>query len=134
MTKMLERRLNRHITNFEGESLTQQSHKKEVNVNTIVAKARKGIFPMPGKPGFFGDFTSLPDFLECQNRVRDAHSDFEGLPSDLRKRFKNDPALLIQFMSDPENRAEAEKLGLLNIVKPETPVTVPVTPETPETV
>jgi len=39
------------------------------------------------------------------------------LPADLRARFDNDPAQLIQFLENSDNKDEAIKLGLVN--KPE---------------
>ena len=41
-----------------------------------------------------------------------AQQSFESLPSELRGRFENDPAKLIDFLSDERNNAEAVKLGL----------------------
>jgi len=35
-----------------------------------------------------------------------------ALPSDVRKRFSNDPAELIDFLADKKNDEEAIKLGL----------------------
>jgi len=42
------------------------------------------------------------------------------LPAKMRARFHNDPQELLEFISNEENRAEAEKLGLV-AKKPETP-------------
>lgn len=98
----------------EGKSLTEQSHRDRVNINKIVAKARKGIPPRVQEgPGLYGDFTSGMSFHEMQNRVADARGDFMALPSEVRKRFENDPGKLLDFIADPNNRQEAMELGLL---------------------
>ena len=39
--------------------------------------------------------------------------DFMELPAQLRSRFNNDPAELIDFLGKEENREEATKLGLV---------------------
>jgi phage internal scaffolding protein len=49
------------------------------------------------------------------NALIAAESEFAALPAQLRNKFGNDPANLVQFLDNPENRAEAEKLGLVNI-------------------
>ena len=46
-----------------------------------------------------------------------------ALPAHLRARFENDPAQLIDFLGDENNRSEAEKLGLLEVPKAESTVT-----------
>lgn len=114
---------------FDGESRTQQSHQKEVNINTIVAKARLGVFPDAAKPGFYGDFTNATDYHEAYNRVIDAQSDFMGLPSEIRKKFDNDPAALLDFLADEKNLEEAIDLGLVDRPEPVQPEPATKTPE-----
>lgn len=98
----------------EGESLCEQSHRETVNINRIVARARKGILPSgTGVQPNFGDFSSGMDYHELMNRMVDAKADFQRLPADIRKRFGNDPGNLIDFLGDPENEQEARELGLL---------------------
>jgi hypothetical protein len=41
-----------------------------------------------------------------------------ALPANIRSRFDNDPAKLIDFMENPANREEAESLGLVNKSEP----------------
>jgi len=99
---------------FYGESRVEQSHKKRVNVNSIVRKALKsGLMPNRGNPGFYGDFSDVDSYQECVDKVLEADSRFMSLPSDVRKRFNNDPTMLLEFMSDPENADEAVELGIL---------------------
>lgn len=101
-------------TIVEGDSMTEQSHRDAVNINTIVARARKGILPaVTGNIPNYGDFSSGLNFHEAQDRIADAKSDFMMLPVEIRKRFENDPAKMIDFVLNEDNKEEAIELGLL---------------------
>jgi len=118
-------------------SMTEQSHKKACNINTIMAKIRKGhAVPMsPGEP-IFGDFTKCNDFQTAQNAVLEAHDRFMSLPSDVRRRFGNQPNNLLEFLEDPANLEEAVELGLVTKLAPQDPPaeeTPPAAEETPNT-
>ena len=63
------------------------------------------------------------------NRVIAAQDEFEALPAQIRARFDNDPAKLIEFLENSENRPEAEELGLVEKVAAEV---VEATKNTPE--
>lgn len=57
-----------------------------------------------------------------------------SLPAELRKRFRNDPGMLLAFLEDPQNRAEAESLGLVDrmpVVDSSPPEPAPVAPVEP---
>lgn len=100
-----------------GDSLTQQQFQKETDINQIMDRyARVGNQPKSRAEAIFGDFTSI-DFLDAQNKIISARAAFMALPSKVRRRFNNEPATMLRFLEDPENRDEAVKLGLLN--KPE---------------
>lgn len=106
------------------EGLTQQSFKDECNVNIIVERYTKtGLWSSSLKPGsrvpMFGDFTAAPDFQTCMDKINQAQADFDSLPSRLRKRFNNNPAELLAFLHDPQNKDEAIALGIF--AKPEAP-------------
>jgi len=123
---------------LDAKSMTEQSHRKKCNINTIMAKARKGqMIPITEREPVFGDFTGVSDFHTAQNAVIEARSRFMELPADLRRRFGNDPGELLGFLSDPQNEAEAVELGLVaRPVKPEeeappAPVEPVVPPEAP---
>ena len=97
-----------------GESMTQQQFKAECDVNNILAKyKRTGMLTHIQKhQGNFGDFSSIEDYQTSLGKLMQAQQSFESLPSELRARFENDPAKLIDFLSDERNNAEAVKLGL----------------------
>lgn len=99
---------------FEGESRTEQSHKKKCDVNAKVRRYMKtGLIEQQRDGAMYGDFTSAEDFQTSLHRVNDALRDMSLLPAVVRKRFKNDPGRLIEFLNDPKNRDEAVQLGLV---------------------
>jgi len=105
------------VLNPEVVSRTKQSFRAESNINTIVAKARvRGYLVDPAlvskRQAIFGDFSNVPDYLETRNRIAQFNSEFETLDGQVRARFDNNPALLIAFLADSANDAEAVKLGL----------------------
>lgn len=102
-------------------NIVQQRFKHDVNINTIVERSRVQGLPPPSNAGFFGDFTNI-DFAAMQNTVCKAVEGFNALPSKIRARFQNDPAQLIEFVQDEENRIEAQKLGLIPIPEEKEPV------------
>lgn len=98
----------------DGESMTEQAHRDEVNINTIVRKYhRTGFMPTYGNMPTYGDFSETGTYQEALDQCRAAEQQFMTLPSPIRKRFRNDPGELIQFLSDPENAVEAQELGLV---------------------
>ena len=108
--------------NTTGESLTQQQFKEECDVNHILAKYRKTnmITHLNKHQGQYGDFATAEDYQETLHRVMQAQDSFQQIPADVRARFNNDPARLIDFLSKPENNDEAIKLGLRQKPLPKT--------------
>jgi phage internal scaffolding protein len=94
---------------------TEQSHKDQCNVNKIIAKYdREGIIRHVSRiEAKFGDLDGK-DFKDMQDQIITAKNMFMELPSEIRNRFKNDPAKLLEFMEDSQNRDEAIKLGLID--------------------
>jgi len=115
---------------------TQQGFKEECDINSIVERYTKtGLWgnsmKAPTEMPIFGDFTSVPDFVESHRIIAEANELFDALPAAIRKKFNNDPAALLAFVSDEGNRAEAEKLGIVRM--PETaPVAESLPKETPK--
>jgi len=99
-------------------TLTQQQFAEESDINYIAERyGLTGEMPQVLDLPRYGDFTGIFDFQSAQNAVIQAKQQFMTLPAKLRARFDNDPAKIMAFLDDPENRAEAEFLGLL--VKPQ---------------
>ena len=103
----------------EGGSLAQQQFLQDCDINVILDRYKKTgtMLHINGQPPKFGDFTSVSEFQTALNKVMEAQDRFDSLPSDIRNKFANDPAKLIEFLGDKNNKEEAEKLGLLK--KPE---------------
>jgi phage internal scaffolding protein len=100
----------------EEPTRAQQHHKDECDINVILERFGKtGQVPVNTISGSYGDFSGVHDYHTAMNALIAAESEFDALPAKIRNRFANDPANLIQFLDNPDNRAEAEKLGLVNI-------------------
>lgn len=111
---------------FPERSRTKPEFHREVNINRIMKKYHKTrqIDPLILRDMKFGDFANGNDFATMMMRVKDAHYEFDHLPSQVRNRFNNEPAQLLNFLADPANDGEAIELGLK--VKPPTPPPAPV--------
>lgn len=93
----------------------KQSFKEECDINNILARARETgtVTHVNERPG---QYMELPDnltFHESLNAVIRAQEAFEDLPSEIRRRFGNDPALFLDFVHDEENYDEMVELGLV---------------------
>lgn len=106
-----------------GETQVEQCHKNEANINNIVGKYNKtGLLPQAGG-AFYGDVTNVESYSDCVDCLRRSEEYFESLPAIVRKRFRNSPEELCDFLLDAKNRDEAVKLGLL---RPEAELAPPV--------
>lgn len=113
--------------------LTQQSAKDECDINMIIERIKRGadIPNASPNPPRYADFTVIPkDLRECLNIVRQADDLFMSLDAKVRRRFDNDPAMLLDFLNDPSNQAEALELGLVE-APPKAVVEPPSTPQAP---
>lgn len=101
---------------FKLPSLAQQHFKDECDINTIIANFQQtGVMPSGKREPLFGDFSGVPqDFMSAQNLFDEAQERFYSLSSDIRKRFNNNPAELLHFMSNPANADVAFDMGLIN--------------------
>ena len=114
----------------EEPSLAQQHHKDECDINNILRQFNiTGLLPESPLSPRYGDFTGIGDYHTALNRVIAAQEEFEALPAQIRARFDNDPAQLIEFLENSDNRPEAEELGL---VEKATAEAVEVAQNTPE--
>ena len=99
----------------EDASLTQQHFKDECDINNILRQFNiTGLLPESALSPRYGDFTGVVDYHTALNQVIAAEDEFMSLPADLRARFENDPAQLIAFLENAENKNEAIALGLVN--------------------
>lgn len=121
----------RQKLHFTGPGRTKQSFKDDCDVNTIINRFLKtGVMDFTNKnEPRYGDTTGL-DFTTAMQTVATAKALFMEVPPHVRQRFSNDPAQFLDFVNNPANRAEAEKLGLLK-PKPQGPTFVPATSASP---
>jgi phage internal scaffolding protein len=107
----------------EDPSLAQQHARDESDINTIVKRfGLTGELPSNVRTPTYGDFSDAMDYHTSLIAVRAADAAFMQLPADIRTRFNNDAGAFVDFVSDDNNRAEAEKLGLVPSGSPREPV------------
>lgn len=95
--------------------MTEQHHKKECDINNIIKKYdRTGLISHVSKmEAKYGNMTGL-DFKNAHDMVINAKEEFNKLPSEIRKRFRNSPEEFLRFFEDENNRQEGIELGLIN--------------------
>lgn len=94
-------------------TLTQQHFQDECDINLIMARAMQtGELP-EAKPSFYGDFSDITDYQTSLNKIQRANEEFMALPASIRDRFNNDPANMILFMENSDNRPLAIEMGLI---------------------
>lgn len=106
----------------EGEDKTQQQFKDDCDINVLMARyERTGILPQGRDvPPQYADVSAL-DFTDAMNQIAMVNGVFSQLDARTRARFENNPEVMLEFIGDPANAAEAAKLGLL----PEPPQEAP---------
>lgn len=113
-------------------SRTQQHMADETDINKLVATyARTGIIPGSDLPAMEFHVDEIFDYQTAMNQLIASNQAFMALPSNIRDRFHNDPAHLLDFVSHENNRDEAIRLGLIPEPPPAQPVNAPVPEPTP---
>lgn len=94
--------------------VTEQAHKDNCDINKIMRKyATMGVVEHVNNiEAAHGNLTG-DDFKSMMDKIVGIQAEFNELPSELRKRFTNDPAKLLTYLDDPKNTEEAIKIGLL---------------------
>lgn len=106
-------------------SLAQQSFKDDVDINVMLEKFKvTGVMPSGVVMPTYGDFSGVSDYRSAVEAITKANNAFMDMPANVRNRFDNDPQKFLEFCANPENRAEAERLGLV----PKVPEPVPPEP------
>lgn len=104
-------------------SKTDQSFKREVDVNRIMDRARKGgvITHLRRSQGVYADISKVPDLAGAFSLVESVSSAFADLPSELRDAMRNDPRNLPAFMEDARNFETLVKYGIIEKPKEGSP-------------
>lgn len=96
----------------------KQEFKKDVDINEIVARMKRGISPPPwltSNTPRYGDFTDLPaSFQEAHEIMRRGEAAFKSLPLEFRRELDHDPRNL-----DKAPRELFERFGLLKQKAPD---------------
>lgn len=103
-----------NVVDFSGDpGRTDKSQAKDCDVNVILKKFQHtGVLPGVNKQAVFADISDVTDYQESLNIVLAARQQFDSLDAFTRKRFGNDPAEFLAFVSDPKNAEELVKMGL----------------------
>lgn len=98
----------------EDPTLAKQSFKEECDINTIVERfGITGELPENVAAPQYRDFEGVFDFHSAMNAIAKANEAFDQMPAQVRAKFHNDTAAFVDFCEKEENRAEAERLGLI---------------------
>lgn len=100
--------------NTGKETRVQQNFKDETNVNNIVKRFQQtGQLPQGrNQEPLYLDHTQFTDYTEMLNQTSHVKQVFDQYPAKIRARFQNQPAQLLEFLSNPENKEEAIAIGL----------------------
>ncbi len=123
-----------HAITFTEPTLTKQSFKEECDINNIMLRyQRTGLVDHISKyqPQYHElDGSTYKDLMD---KLANANSMFEELPSKARKHFDNDPAQFLDYVNNLQDGADIQQLidlGLANhrevISQPQPPTPPPV--------
>jgi len=99
----------------EMESKVQEQFADACQTDTIIRKYNMmGVNPFIASGGSqYLDTTDIPSFVAAQNAQVKVKEYFEGLPSDIRLEFNNDPMQFAEVVSDPRNAEYLREIGVL---------------------
>lgn len=106
----------RVVTPVIGDTRTKQYFKDECNIDNILAQYdRTGLINHVNEyQGNYEDVSNFQDYHTSMNQVLETNKLFMTLPSKMRLKFNNDPGSFVEFVSNPENKEEMIKMGLIN--------------------
>jgi len=110
-------------------SLTQQQFAAESDINNII---RLNSFSPPDPAQLrYQDVSEISDYHSAIEIVTKAQESFSVLPADVRAQFDNNPALFVDYVTNPDNATKAQEMGLIKPVEPapievEKPLSTPV--------
>lgn len=99
----------------EMESRVQEQFADTCQTDTIIRKYNMmGVNPFIAQgPSQYLDTTQIPSFVAAQNAQVKVKEFFEGLPSDIRLEFNNDPMQFAEVVSDARNAEYLREIGVL---------------------
>lgn len=106
-------------------SMTRQSEMESCDLHNILRQfSQQGFDQLVRENAARGQYADLPDDIDYQsslNLVMQAQASFATLPSQVRERFRNDPARFLEFVANPENAEELIRLGIATDATPKDP-------------
>lgn len=104
----------------EMQSKVQEQFADACQTDTIIRKYNTmGINPFIASGGSeYLDTTEIPSFVVAQNSQVKVREYFEGLPSDIRLEFNNDPVQFVEAVLDPQNADYLREIGVLEPLPP----------------
>lgn len=105
---------------FTKPSMTKQAFKDECDLGLTIkrfARTDEGRRALSNASGYaenvrFDDVSAVPDFRHARDVVNAANASFMALPAIVRRRFDNDPAQFLDFVTNPANLDEMRVMGL----------------------
>lgn len=90
---------------------------EDADINNILSKVLKTHkWPQVAAQPLYADVSEVGDLQQCMHHIANAQSAFDDLPQAIKDRV-GDPLGLLNFVADPKNQKEAEKLGLLSVAE-----------------
>ena len=104
----------------------KQAHKAECDMNNIIRKHDKTglVTHVNTATQQYGDFTEVNEYQVNLNMIMEAREAFAELPSEVRKRFGNDPGQFFEYATNPDNLDGMIDLGLAIAPTPDEPLRV----------
>lgn len=100
---------------FDEPTKTKQEYKDDVNINNIIKKYKiTGELPVANKMPRYEDVSKVPDYRTALDVVNNAQMAFKALPASLRQKFRNDPAVMLDWSNDPANQTPEALQALLS--------------------
>lgn len=124
----------RRVTHPEGGRVrTKQGDALDTDINKIINRFVAHLHaPDPNAPlPTYGDFSNIGDYHTALNKVTEAQTNFNALPSAVRDHVDNDPGEFLKLVFDPDRIGELEELGLVpeqTPAEPEEPAPTPAPP------
>lgn len=119
----------------DQKSIVKKEFKDQTDINYMLKRFKvTGQIPVNKNMPQYGDVSGLKSFHDAYEVVQQAYDTFDTLPSQIRKKFDNDPLSIIDFLDNPANLEESYDLGLRDRPQPKQQVKPPeTTAQTPPT-
>lgn len=94
-----------------GPSLTVQSMSEDADLNIMLQRFKvTGKMPDVVRLPSYGDFSEVTDFQSAMDAIIEAQDNFMELPAHVRAKFDNDPQMLLDFSSNPDNMKQLKEI------------------------